>query len=69
MTSLRGTLTAFDSSTFRATVRLDASAAQSLSDLPVSRAIPPSEMIADRRVLLDAGQPHNPEEMIVIAVW
>ena len=69
MTSSRGSLVAFDSTTYRATVRLDASPGQSLANLPVSRAIPPAEMVAGRRVLLDAGEAHNPEEMVVIAVW
>jgi hypothetical protein len=69
MTSLRGLLIAFDSATYRATVRLDASPGQSLAELPVSRAIPAAELVAGRRVLLDAGEPHNPEEIVVIAVW
>ncbi len=69
MPSLRGTLVAFDSATFRATVRLDMSPAQSLAKLPVSRAIPSVEMVPGRRVLLDRGEPHNPEELVVIAAW
>jgi len=69
MTALRGALVAFDSATWRAVVRLDASPGQSLANLPVSRAIPAAEMVAGRRVLLDASEPHNPEEMVVVAVW
>lgn len=69
MADLRGTLVAFDSPTYTATVRIDGSGSRSLSGLPVSRAIPPAELIPGRRVLLDEGQPHNPEELVVIAAW
>ena len=69
MTVLRGTLVSFDSPTFRATVRLDGSPSQSLAGLPVSRGLPAPEMVPGRRVLLEQGQPHNPGEMVVVAVW
>ncbi len=69
MPSLRGTLVAFDSVAFRATVRLDASPRQSLSDLPVSRALPAGELVPGRRVLLSAGEGNDPAELVLIAAW
>lgn len=65
----RGTLVSFDSGAHRATVRPDGSGAQSLANLPVSRAIPVAEMVAGRRVVLDAGAALDPDELVVIAVW
>ena len=69
MPTHRGTLVSFDSGSYRATVRGDGSGAQSLANLPVSRGIPAAEMAAGRRVILDAGARHDPEELVVIAVW
>lgn len=69
MSSYRGVLVSFDSPTFRATVRLDASPGQSTPNLPVSRAIPAAEMVAGRRILIDMGDGHDAEEMVVMAVW
>lgn len=69
MAGLRGTLVSFNSTTFRATVRADGSGAQALANLPVSRAIPAVEMVAGRRVVLDAGAALDPDELVVTAVW
>ena len=65
----RGTLVSFNSTTYRATVRPDGSGAQALTNLPVSRAIAAIEMVAGRRVALDAGAALDPEDLVVIAVW
>lgn len=47
---VKGTLKAFDSATYKATVQVDGSIATFLTGVPVSRAIPSAEMIADRTV-------------------
>ncbi len=65
----RATLVSFNSGTYLATVRLDGSGAQTLTSLPVSRAIAAAEMVAGRRVVLDAGPPFDPDELVVIAVF
>lgn len=68
MRTFRGTLVAFDLATFTATIRFDASAAQSATGLPVSRALPSAEMVPGRRVLVAASDSNDPGEMVVIAV-
>ncbi len=66
---LRGILVSFDSGTWTAVVRLDGSAPQTLTGVAVSRALPSSEMVTDRRVLLAAGDHGDVADLGVLAVW
>jgi len=65
----RGKLTAFDSGTYKATVRLDGSAAQTLSGIATSRAIPSAEMTTGRKVLVDTGDHNDPADIVLTAIW
>ena len=69
MAVYRGTLAAWDSTGFLATVRLDGSAAQTLSALRTSRAIASADMVTGRKVLLDTGDHNDPADFVVTAVW
>lgn len=65
----RGTLVAFSSGAYTATVRYTGSLAGLVSDVPVSRAIASSELVAGRRLavaLFDAG---NPGDAMVVGVY
>lgn len=66
---LRGTLVSFDAVTYTAVIRLDGSAPQTLTGIAVSRGIPSAEMVADRRVLLAAGDHGDVADLVVITVW
>ncbi len=69
MAVLRGALVSFDAGTYRASVRVDGSAATSIEGITVAANIPAVEMISGRRVLLDSGETSDPGEMVVVAVW
>jgi hypothetical protein len=65
----KGTLKAFDSGTFLASVQLIGSLGVWLDNVPTSRAIASGDMTAGRNVAVlfhDAG---NPLDCVVIAVW
>lgn len=68
MTSLRGTVRAFDSNAYRATVQLDGSQQTALV-VPVSKAIAAAEMLAGRRCALLEFWPNDPEASVLVAVW
>jgi hypothetical protein len=65
----RGTLVAFNSSTYKADVRLEGSLARKLTDVRVSRAIPSAEMVADRLVAICMFEDRNPRNAVLFAVW
>ncbi len=69
MAVFRAKLVSWSSGTWRAVVRLDGSAAQVLSDVRVSRAIPAAEMVAGRPVLLDTGDHGDSADIVLTSVW
>jgi hypothetical protein len=69
MPILRGTLSSFDAGTYRAVVRLDGSAAQTLTDVRTSRGIASAEMVAARRVLVDTGDHGDIADVVLFAVY
>ena len=69
MATARGTLDSFNATTYKAVVRLDGSAAMTLSDVRTSRAIPSAEMSVGRPVLVDLGDHGDPSDALVVAVW
>ena len=69
MALFRGVVVAFDAGTHTATIRLDGSAAQTLTTVPTNRGIASGDMTAGRRILLDTGDHNHPADFIVTAVW
>lgn len=69
MSLLRGTIIDFDATPHTATVRLDGSAAETLTDLATSRAIASGDMTAGRRVIVDTGDHNHPADFVVTAVY
>ncbi len=69
MPVLRGILVSFDAGTYRAVVRLDGSGPQVLADVRTSRGIPSAEMVAARRVLVDAGDTGDIADVVLTAVF
>jgi hypothetical protein len=70
MTDVRqGTLKAFDSVNWLATVQVAGSLAQWLRGVPVSRSIAAAEMTAGRNVALALFDATNPADAVVFAVW
>jgi hypothetical protein len=69
MAIFRGTLAAWDSVGFLATVRLDGSSAQALSGIKTSRAIASADMVTGRKILLDTGDHNDPSDFVVTAVY
>ncbi|MEX2245650.1 MAG: hypothetical protein WEC75_03095 [Dehalococcoidia bacterium] len=65
----QGTLKAFDSGAYIATVQLTGSLGQWLAAVPVSRCIPSGEMVTGRRVAVALFDPANPSDATVFAVW
>ncbi len=65
----RGTLRAFDSGTYRATVQLDGSLAVWLESVPVARNLPAAEMVLGRSLALLFWDAANPGDSVVVAVW
>ena len=65
----RGTLRAFDSGTYKATVQLDGSLAVWLESVPVARNLPLAEMVAGRSVAVLFYETSNPGDAVVVAVW
>jgi len=65
----RGTLLAFSSGTYTATVLLAPSASTAIDAVPVSRGIASAEMVAGRRVTVAIFDGANPEDAMVVGVW
>ena len=62
-------LVSFDAGSYTATVRPYGSLSVHLSGIPVSRAIPPSEMVAGRYCAILAFDEGNPVDSVVAAVF
>jgi hypothetical protein len=69
MQTLRGTIVTFDSGTFTATVRLDGSAAQTLTGVAVNRGLASAAVTAGRRCIIDTATQANPALFVVVAVF
>ncbi|MHB8620924.1 MAG: hypothetical protein ACYDAG_15345 [Chloroflexota bacterium] len=67
-TVARGTLRAFDSGSYTATVQLDGSLFAYLPGVPVSRAIPTTAMVPGSPVAVALFDPSNPADTMLIAV-
>lgn len=65
----KGILKAFDEETYLSTVQIEGSLSVWLENIPVSRAIPASEMTSGRSVAVLFHDPANPSDCVVIAVW
>ena len=65
----RGTLLAFSSSTYTASVLLAESASTAIDAVPVSRGIASGEMVTGRRVTVAIFYGANPEDSMVVGVW
>ena len=66
---VKGTLKAFDSAAYKATVQVDGSIGHFLTGVPVSRAIPSAEMVAGRTVAVVFFAPDNPDDAIITGVF
>jgi hypothetical protein len=70
MTEIRqGTLKAFDSVNWLATVQITGSLAQWLRNVHVSRAIAAVELTAGRKVAVALFDATNPADAVVFAIW
>jgi hypothetical protein len=69
MATWRGTVVAFNGTTWLASVRLDGSAAQTLDDVRVNRGLDAAEVTAGRRCLVEPGEGHDPNDAVLIAVY
>lgn len=65
----KGTLKAFDSATWTATVQITGSLSVWLDSVPVNRAIASGDMIAGRAVAVLFLDPGSPSDTVVLAVW
>lgn len=66
---VKGTLKAFDSGTYKATVQVDGSIAYFLTGVPVSRAIASAEMVTGRTVAVVFFALDNPDDAMVTGVF
>lgn len=64
-----GTIKAFDSGAYAATVQVAGSLATWLRDVPVSRGIPAGEVAAGRRCAVVFFDDANPQDAVVVAVF
>lgn len=64
----RGTLLAFSSGTYTATLQLAGSLSSSIAAVPVSRGIDAAELTAGRRVAVAIFDEGNPVDAMVIGV-
>ena len=69
MPTIRGRITAYDSGTHTATIRLDGSASQTIASVRVAASVPGSAVTTGRRALIDAGPSSELKELLIIAVW
>ena len=60
-------LKSFDSTNYLANVRLFGSFTR-LENVPVSRAIPSTEMVVDRTVFILFANPANPQDSMIVGV-
>ena len=64
----KGTLRAFDNGTKLASVQIDGSLSTYLANIPVSRELTATEMVAGRIVAVAFFDDGNPDDAMVIAV-
>jgi hypothetical protein len=64
----RATLVSFDGGSYTATVRYAGSLSLVVDTVPVSRAIPNSELTAGRRLAVALFDPGNPVDAMVVGV-
>jgi molybdopterin-binding protein len=69
MAIFRGKVVSFTAGTWKASIRLDGSAGQSLDAIAVARNIASAEMTAGRSILLDTGDHSDPADFVITAVW
>lgn len=69
MAVFRGKVVSFDSGAHTAEVRLDGSAAQTVTGVPTAANIAAGDMTTGRRVLVDTGDHHHPNDFVVTAVY
>jgi hypothetical protein len=65
----RGTLQAFDSGTYTATVEVAGSISVWLTGVPVARNIASAELVSGRKVALLLFDSANPKDIVLTAVW
>ncbi|MEZ4501749.1 MAG: hypothetical protein R3C39_03920 [Dehalococcoidia bacterium] len=65
----RGTLAAFNASTYVATVQFAGSLSAVVANVPVSRGIASSEMVVGRRVAVALFDLGNPADSMVLGVY
>ncbi len=65
----RGTIRAFDSGTYRATLQMAGSLASWLRNVPVARNIGASEMVGGRSCAVILWDTANPADAVVVAVY
>ena len=65
----KGTVRAFDSGTYKATVELVGSIAVWLTGVPVSRDIASGDLVAGRSVAVVFFDGANPDDAVLTAVW
>lgn len=65
----RGTLRAFDSGSYKATVEIAGSIAVWLTGVPVARNIASGELVAGRKVSVTFFDASNPDDAVLSAVW
>ena len=67
MSILRGTIAAWLSPT--ATIRLEGSAAQTITTDKKASNILAADMVVTRKVLIDTGDHNDPADFVIYAVW
>lgn len=67
MPILRGTIAAWLSPT--ATIRLEGSAAQTITTDKKATNILAADMVVTRKVLIDTGDHNDPADFVIYAVW
>lgn len=69
MPTNRGTIVTFDSVAYTASVRLDGSAAQTLTGVAVNRGLAAASITAGRRAIIDTAGQANAALFVVVAVF
>ena len=69
MAVFRGKITAWNSGTYKASVRIDGSPGEVVSNIPVDRGLESADMVVGRACLLDTGDTQNPADFVLTTVW
>jgi hypothetical protein len=64
----RGILKAFDAASYRATLQLEGSRSSFATDVPVSRGIPPTQLVAGRACVVVFLNPEDATDAMVVGV-